>query len=88
MEDININVNPRCKTYRKFGKTYLDMISRFGLKNAIDKPTRVVGVSETIIDHFLTNIPINRTNAGILVNRITDYFPIFATVDSRIEKKH
>lgn len=86
MGDININVNPGCKTYKKIGKTYLDMISRFGLKNAINKPTRVVGVSETIIDHFLTNIPINRTNAGILVNRITDHFPIFATVDSRIEK--
>ena len=87
MGDINIDITASSKSYRKYGKEYLDLLASYGLRNLINKPTRVIDTCQTIIDHFVTNLPISHVDAGILVNNMTDHFPIFGVIHTDIGKR-
>lgn len=50
----------------------------------IDKPTRVTKKSATLIDNIYTNQPTNQQQpdlSGILVNDVSDHFPIFTSTN-------
>ena len=50
--------------------------------NSIDKPTRVTHATATLIDHIWSNDYNEHISSGIIYNKITDHFPIFAIYNS------
>ena len=73
--DFNINLFDT-------GEEFLNMVSDSGLLPVIDRPTRVIQHSSTLIDNIFTNqIPQNLTS-GIVIDDASDHMPIFCSVDS------
>ena len=76
--DLNINIkNHVCSN----SKTYKNLLLSLGLRNVINIPTRVSSSTETMLDHCLTNLPINNVVSGVLKDNLSDHFPIFAFVN-------
>ena len=82
----DINTDPASRIYRKHGKSYLDLLSSFGMKNLIDIPTRVTETSDTIIDHLLTNVPVSHVDTGVFPNGLSDHFPIYGAIKLKFKK--
>ena len=55
---------------------YLNMISSNGAFLPIDKHTRVIGNSSSIIDHAITNDISNTIFPYVFISDISDHFPI------------
>ena len=47
----------------------------------IDRPTRIVKNSATILDNIFTNVLSKQIKSGIFVNDITDHYPVFQVTD-------
>ena len=58
-------------------KSFLDTMYSIGLYPLIDRPTRIINHSFTLIDNVFTNVTNHRVTSGILVSDITDHLPIF-----------
>ena len=73
-------------------KDFIDMMHSYSVINLINKPTRfpqgAQPGSPSLLDHFYTNQPNKVTNIGLLVNHITDHFPIVATISINSKKIH
>ena len=82
--DININTDQYNQT--NSSKHYQDILLSLGLVNLVSKPTRITESSETIIDHILTNLPLQKINCGVVVHDIADHLPTFAICNSTFEK--
>ena len=87
--DINIDVS---QTNCKIAKNYKDLLLSLGCVNTINKITRQGvgpngGITKTVIDHLLTNIPIHRVKSGVLQYDITDHYPIFGAMELNVTKK-
>jgi len=59
---------------------FVNLTNCFGLRNLINKPTRVTKETHTLSDHIYTNDTKNRTNSGMCLWDITDHYPIFCVV--------
>ena len=57
---------------------YVDTMFSLGLYPLIDKPTRIIAYSATLIDHIFTNELDSTVSSGLLINDISDHLPIFA----------
>ena len=55
---------------------FINSLSSLSLIPVITKPTRVTPESATLIDNIFTTNPINFTS-GIIINDISDHFPVF-----------
>ena len=88
MGDFNINSLEYDDTYNI--KDFIDMMYSYSTVNFINKPSRfpqgAQPGSPSILDHFYTNQPNKVTNIGLLVNNITDHFPIVATISVNSKK--
>ena len=69
-------------------KHFIDIIYSLGLYPLITKPTRITKDTATLIDNIFTNAIDKRTVNGILINDITDHFPVFSLCDYGVIKKH
>ena len=49
-----------------------------GLYPLIDIPTRISNQSFSLIDNIFSNVTNYNITSGILINYITDHFPVFA----------
>ena len=67
---------------------YQDILLGLDIKNLISKPTRITNNSETILDHILTNLPYDSVRSVILINDITDHFPIFELFNLSLKKRY
>ena len=56
---------------------YLDFLLSNGHLPLITQPTRIFGNSATVIDHISTTHQSERYDAGIILNSISDHFPVF-----------
>ena len=83
--DINIDLL-RVDSNSKV-QEYLNVMLSYGFQPLIKRPTRVTSTSMTLIDHLWTNCG-DFLNSGIILSRISDHFPVFATFElsSNIEK--
>ncbi len=87
MGDFNIN----SLLYDQFTciKNFVDMIHSHSTVNLINKPTRFpVGAqlgSPTLLDHFYTNKPNKVRHVGLLVNDISDHFPIITIISEKMK---
>jgi hypothetical protein len=72
--DFNIDILKYNSNSR--ASDYIDILFSFGLLQLVTKPTRCNDNSATLIDHFVTNIPLHDYMCDILTSRISDHFPI------------
>ena len=72
--DININVSLQ----NTVSKQYKNLILSFGLRNLVtNQYTRIASESETTIDHILTNLKSEISDAGIVQWEVADHLSIF-----------
>ena len=65
-------------------KSMISFLRTYGLKQYIQNPTRLTGFSKSCIDYIITNIPESTiSKAGILVEVISDHFPIFMCIKKK-----
>ena len=88
--DFNINVLDFNE--RKMVQNFVNLIFRHGLIPTINKPTRVIRNTATVIDHIITNSVINaKFKTGIIKTDISDHFPILfifkCVVDSTVARE-
>ena len=69
-------------------KHFIDIIYSLGLYHLITKPTRITKYTATLVDNIFTNSIDKRTVNGIIINDITDHFPVFSLCDYGVIKKH
>ena len=83
--DININL----LQYLNHSETsnYVDILLNNELLPLIVLPSRVTHQSATVIDHIVTNIKDNVLDSGILLNNMSDHFPVFFIRHFKTEKK-
>ena len=74
----DINIDTAFPSTNSYSKNYKDILLSLGLRNLINKPTRITNSTETILDHVLTNLNFEYCQSGILINDITDHLPIYA----------
>ena len=74
--DININYLNNSKNI----DIYKNNIVSLGCSQIINSPTRVSQQSATLIDHIYTNLLNNEIKANIIIDNITDHFPILVTL--------
>ncbi len=82
--DLNIDYNKKKldPTIRK----YIDMVRSFNFQNLIKIPTRVTFTSATVIDHFYTNNKDIITETNVLINDISDHYPIIGFLKLQKDK--
>ena len=56
---------------------YIDLLFSFGFLQLIMRPTRCTHHSATLIDHIVTNNTDGVYESVIMINKISDHFPIF-----------
>ncbi len=61
----------------KFSMDYIDLLFSLGLIQIVTKPTRCKPNSATLIDHFVTNVQSDTYESRILVDYMSDHFPVF-----------
>ena len=71
--DFNSNVNSTVNN--EGGLNYVNMISSNGAYSLINKPTQVTNVSQTTIDHIVTNDSMHVIHPIIFVSDLTDHYP-------------
>ena len=76
--DFNINVYSTVNN--EGGLNYLNTISNNGAFSLINKPTRVKSVSQTTIDHIITNDSTHVIYPIIFLSDLTDHYPIACCV--------
>ena len=72
-------VLPGVKTTHPLLKQYKHFLSTFGLKQLIEKPTRITCETSTLIDHILTNSVKKISQYGIVNTGISDHQMIYCT---------
>ena len=83
--DFNINTSKSSET--TVSKKYKDLLLSLGLTNLISKPTRIANSSETILDHILTNVPLQKLNCGVVEHDVADHLPTFAIFNSTVQNR-
>ena len=81
--DFNINM----LNFETHGQTndYINSLISKSFIPLITMPTRVKHQSATLIDHIWTNKICNRYNAGIIIDSLSDHFPVFYMEEGRQE---
>ena len=76
MGDFNINI---LHSTEKNAQTLVNLFHSYLFMSVINKPTRVIRTSATIIDHIWTNNVDNYLTSGVIYSSISDHFPIFGS---------
>ena len=80
MGDVNINL---CSNqYSPLLHQYLETLYSNGVTCCINKPTHIASLSQTAINHIITNIVRDKITPGILKLHISDHLPIFCSISS------
>ena len=68
-------------------KNFFNLVFENGIFPVINRPTRVAWASATAIDHILTNTIMDQElQNGIIKLDISDHFPIFTILNSKMHK--
>ena len=84
--DFNINLLDH--NYNKHVKYFIDSIYSLGCRPLIDKPTRVTNDNNSLIDNIFTNNNYSHKYNGILLNDISDHYPIFTFFDLNVNNSN
>ena len=85
MGDFNIDLLKY--NYCNFSTEFFNQFSSSGYTPLISKPTRITKSTATLIDNIFTN-NLSKTEHlnGILLNDISDHFPIFTITEHELQK--
>ena len=83
--DLNIDVLKynNCKS----ASEYVDLLFSFGLLQTVSKPTRCTFNTATLIDHSIILPKKNTVENILLVNKISDHFPVLLFLHSNSRTK-
>ena len=84
--DININVSDEVQSSSK--SDYVNMLAANNTHQLITKLTRVTDGSKSLLDHILTNDCKNPITPGVILNDLSDHFPIFCSISKNISHKY
>ena len=59
---------------------YINTITSNGAFNIITKPTKVITISATLIDHVITNDIIHTIVPSIILSDLTDHYPVSCSI--------
>ncbi|KAJ8025074.1 hypothetical protein HOLleu_35175 [Holothuria leucospilota] len=62
----------------------VNIMSLYSFYPLIDKPTRVTTSTSSLIDNIFTNVANHILKSGVLVTDISDHYPIFCVIQSKI----
>ena len=62
------------------------MVFSYGFLQLVSKPTRIAENSATLIDHILTNTPVQNHDTYLLCSKLSDHFPIIHQLSFNKEK--
>jgi len=82
MGDLNIDL------LSDSSSVYSNCMESCGFRKWITLPTRQNDQSSTLIDHIYSNMDLLNINSGILINDLSDHFPIFAFTPNNINLKN
>ena len=77
--DININFNKDSIPNNFKNTKWNDLVSKFGLTQLINSPTRVTKTSSSIIDHIYTNMTEHISEIIVPFYSLSDHYPICFT---------
>ena len=69
-------------------KHFVDTMYIMNLYPLINKPTRVTRKSATLIDHIFTNVLNKQTSSCVLINNITDPFPVYTQCEYEVTRSN
>ena len=69
-------------------KYFVDTMYSLYLYPLIHKPTRVTRESATLIDNIFTNVLNKKTTSVVLINDITDHFPVYTQCEYEITRSN
>ena len=72
----DFNINMLSLDNRK--QNFLHMTECYGLRQLINRPTRVTSTTSSLIDHIYTNISSYNIQSGCINVEIADHFPVYA----------
>lgn len=78
--DFNLDL-AQCDTNTD-AQSFLDLMHSNSLIPLINKPTRTTDTTETIIDNIFCNNLSGHNSSGILLNDVSDHFPIFCSIET------
>ena len=84
--DININVSDEVQSSSK--SDYVNMLAANNTHQLITKLTRVTDGSKSLLDHILTNDCKNPITPGVILNDLSDHFPIFCSISKNASHKY
>ena len=75
--DFNYNMLKGCES--NSAHTFTNLLSSYGFSPIITLPTRVQNEHESLLDNIFINDSNYCENAGVIVDDISDHFPVFST---------
>ena len=69
-------------------KHFVDTMYSLNLYPLINKPTRVTRESATLIDNIFANVLNKQTSSGVLINDITDHFPVYTQCEYEVTRSN
>ena len=82
--DFNIDISKQ--TPKSCTKSFCDLLSRLGLYQLIQHPTRVTRLSSTTIDLIITNAKNTVEHSGVLPYGISDHNIVYCTLKTKLPK--
>ena len=84
--DVNIDISKD----RPLKREFINTLYSSAFYPTINLPTRVTNSSKTVIDNFITNIRNTKLVSGVLINDISDHFPIvlFINLNLKSHQQH
>ena len=77
--DLNLNLLFEGRRIQNEIKTYREYCALHGLKQLINKPTRIAKHSSTLLDHILTNSDGKVSQSGVTDIGLSDHQMIYCT---------
>ena len=74
---LDSNINLLKPSQHQPQQQYLSIIHENNFIQCIEKATRIIGNSSSLIDHILTNSRANSLKSGVLISDISDHFMTF-----------
>ena len=82
----DMNINLLNYSSHDLTQQYLEFLLSNGHLPLITQPTRIQGNSATLIDHITTTLQTERYDSGVIIDSISDHFPVFFVQHKKIKR--
>ena len=82
----DFNIDLLTASLHQYSSQFYDNVASCSLLPVFTKPTRITLNSQTTIDNILTNFPLYNCTSTIIIDNISDHFPIFLQIPINYDK--